>query len=110
MCTRADCHRYMGKYIRFQTPYGYHEGIIERVDGNRAIVLSPRQYIPKHVSAELLTAEEQKDLDIQLAWGFGGRPGIGYGAPGAGYGYGYYGWGRWAVSFLAIYALFGLFW
>lgn len=112
MCSRSECQRYIGQYVRFRSPYGYHEGVIERVSGNQAIVLSPRRYIPVHLaSTDLRTSDEQK-LDVALAWGgYGGGYGRGYGGGYPGYGYGYgYAWGRWAVSFLAIYLLFGLLW
>jgi len=118
MCSRAECQRYVGQYVRFRSPYGYHEGIIERVSGNRAVVLSPRRYIPVQLATETLDANDEKRLHVALAWGgygggYGGRGGYGggYGGPG-GYGYGGwgYGWGRWAVSFLIIYLLWGLWW
>lgn len=109
MCSRAECQRYVGKYIRFQTPYGYHEGIVENVRGNQAIILSPRHYIPAQLVSDSVDADDMKRLDLALAWGYpGGAFGGGYGRRGYG-GYGY-GWGRWAVSFLIIYALWGLLW
>lgn len=116
MCSRAQCQRYVGRYVRFQSPYGYHEGVIERVSGNNAIVLSPRKYIPTQFASEIVEADEERRLDLALAWGaggYGGRYGGGYAGRGGygGYGgWGAYGWGRWAVSFLIIYALWGLWW
>src|SRR5579875_103467 len=110
MCSRAECLRHVGQYVRFMTPYGYHEGIIERVTGEQAIILSPRRYIPPQLASETLDPDEVKRLDIALAWGgygAGGYPGYGRGGYGAGYGWG---WGRWAASFLIIYVLWGLWW
>lgn len=111
MCSRAECQRYVGRYVRFRSPYGVHEGVIERTSSSQAIILSPRQYIPVQFASQALDATDEERLDLALAWGgFGG----GYGARGGyggGYGgYGAYGWGRWAVSFLVIYALWGLLW
>lgn len=111
MCSRADCKRNVGKYVRFQTPYGYHEGVIERISGEKAVILSPRKYIPVQFASKTLDTDAEQRLDIALAWGgFGGGGGYG-GGYGAGYGgWGGYGWGRWAVSFLIIYVLWGLWW
>lgn len=116
MCTGAQCQRHIGKYVRFQTPYGYHEGVIERVNGNQVTILSPRHYIPTQLASESLNLSSLNplDLDLALVWGGFGRGGLGRGYAGSnqgGYGgYGGYGWGRWAVSFLIIYALWGLVW
>jgi hypothetical protein len=120
---RADCQQYVGKYIRFRTPFGYHEGIIERIQGDQAVILSPRRYIPAQFATEYLDRDEVKRLELTQAFGgytggaygnpgrgYGGYPGGGYGA-GRGYGgWGGYAWGRWAVSFLIIYLLWGLIW
>ncbi|QQE77180.1 hypothetical protein [Alicyclobacillus sp. SO9] len=106
MCTRAECERHIGKWVQLRTPYGVHRGVIERVTATKAIIKSPKQYIP--VDLALDDADERK-LDVALAWGGYGRGGY----PGGGYGgaYGYGAWGRWAVSFLIIYVLWGLwFW
>lgn len=117
MCSRGECMRYVGRYVRFSTPYGYHEGVIERVTRDQAIVMSPRKFIPVQMASESVDADEVKRLDIALAWGGhgGGYGGYGRGVAGAygrgGYGGGWgYGWGRWAVSWLVIFALFGLWW
>lgn len=108
ICTRAECHRNIGQYVRFHTPYGYHEGIVEQISGDRAIILSPRHYIPVQFATETMDAGSQRNLDLALAWGaYGGARGGYPGAYGGGIGYG---WGRWAVSFLIIYALWGLLW
>ncbi|WP_206830332.1 hypothetical protein [Alicyclobacillus fructus] len=114
MCNRADCERLVGRWVTFRTPYGQHQGLIERVtDDGRVVVLSP----PSHaVPSLILTDGDAKGVDPVLAYGgFGprpmGAPGYGmppYGVPGPGYGYGG-AWVRWAVPFLIIYALFGLF-
>ncbi|MCL6592727.1 MAG: hypothetical protein K6T31_02005 [Alicyclobacillus sp.] len=103
MCTRADCEKFVGQWVRFRTPYGEHMGLLERVTPRAAIVLSPRQYVPAQwAQAPSLPDGEAARLDAVLAWG----------APGAfGYGAGWgWGWQRWAVSFLIIYALWGLLW
>lgn len=75
--------------------------------------MSPRQYIPVQLASSDVTLDDVEKLDIALAWyggiGRGGYPGGGYGG-GPGFGWGGYGWGRWAVSFLAIFLLFGLLW
>lgn len=111
MCSRRECQRHIGQYVRFRTPHGLHEGVIEKISGNEAIVLSPRQFIPVQLASESVDDDEVRRLDIALAWGgYGGGAGgargpYGYGGYG---GYGAYGWGRWAVSFLIIYVLWGL--
>ncbi|MCF8563385.1 hypothetical protein LLE49_01325 [Alicyclobacillus tolerans] len=110
MCTRADCERHIGQWVQFHTQWGLHRGIIERVTNRSAILVSPRRYIPaqfasetRDISDETMSADMKK-LDLALTWYGSGAAGGGYG------GYGGIGWGRWAVSFLAIYALFGLWW
>jgi hypothetical protein len=111
MCSRAQCLKHVGQYVQFRTRYGYHQGVLESVSGNQAVILSPRKYIPVQLIAEPLNEDAEKRLDVALAWGgYGGGYGPG---PGPGYGgYGGYAWGggwaRWAVSFLVIYALWGL--
>lgn len=110
MCTRAECLGYVGRYVQFRTQYGYHQGVIERVSGNQAVILSPRKYIPAQLLSESLDEDEEKRLNVALAWGGYGGGGGYRGGYGAGYGYGWGGgWARWAVSFLVIYALWGLF-
>lgn len=116
MCTRQDCQQYVGRMVQFRTQWGNHVGVIERVTNDTAVVLSPRQQIPTHLASAEVSENEAQRLDLALArWGgmgagYAGAPG--YGA-GPGYGYGAYGWGfgwaRWAVAFLAIFALWGLF-
>ncbi|MCL6443451.1 MAG: hypothetical protein K6T83_08350 [Alicyclobacillus sp.] len=105
MCTKVQCQRYIGQYVQFHTPWGYHQGYLERMSGNTVHVLSPRRYIPTHLASADLSDDETKRLDLALAgWGgYGGYGGYGYGGWG-------YGWGRWAVSFLVIFALLGLWW
>ncbi|GMA56054.1 hypothetical protein C7445_105119 [Alicyclobacillus sacchari] len=113
MCSRTECLHHVGQYVRFTTPYGYHEGIIERVTKDQAIILSPRKYIPPQLASETLDSDELKRLDVALAWGgygAGGYPAYGRGGYGAGYGGWGWGWGRWAASFLIIYVLWGLWW
>ncbi|MCL6452675.1 MAG: hypothetical protein K6T78_03490 [Alicyclobacillus sp.] len=118
MYTKAQCEPYVGKWVHFRTKYGYHVGMIERVTDDSAIVLSPRKYIPTQLASSPVSGDDAKRLDLALAWGgyggWGGAPGAGAGAWGgrAGYpGWGWgWGWGRWAVSFLIIYVLWGLWW
>lgn len=104
----------MGHYVRLHTQYGYHEGVIQQVTGNQVFLMSPRRYIPTQFVSEKVSEDDEKRLDLALVFGgyggYGGRA-RGYGRyPGyGGYGGYGYGWGRWAVSFLAIYALWGLF-
>lgn len=114
MCTRQQCEAYVGQWVRFRTPYGAHQGMIERLTPSKAIIVSPRQYAPAQLISDSVDVSDMEKLDVALAWGRMGRgavgyPGVGYGGAGryGGYGYGY-GWARWAVSFLVIYALFGL--
>ncbi|MCI0184544.1 hypothetical protein [Sulfoacidibacillus ferrooxidans] len=117
MCTKAQCEQHVGQWIQFRTLYGHHIGRIEHVTANAAIVVSPSQYVPQHL-AKPVTADDESKLDMVLAfWPGGGYPRVGYGgATGSGYGIrsgqvNGYGWQRWAVSFLIIYALWGLwFW
>ncbi len=115
MCTKEECEKYVGQWVHFRTKYGYHVGLVERVTNDSAVVLSPKQYIPAQFASANLSADEEQRLDLALAWwggmGRGGYPGYG-GAPGAGaYGGGWgWGWRRWAVSFLIIYVLWGLWW
>ncbi|WDL99390.1 hypothetical protein JC200_08250 [Alicyclobacillus sp. ALC3] len=128
MCTRQDCQQYVGRMVQFRTQWGNHVGVIERVTDDTAVVLSPRQQIPTNLASAEVSEDEAQRLDLALArWGgmgagyagapgYGGGPGYG-GAPGygAGPGYGYpaygwgFGWARWAVAFLWIFALWGLF-
>ncbi|MCY0874935.1 MAG: hypothetical protein OWT28_01420 [Firmicutes bacterium] len=128
VCTKAQCEQHVGQWVRFQTPYGQHIGRIERVTADQAIVVSPRPYVPSHL-AQPVSVDDETKLDMALAFwagagspraGYGGGYGMGPGRTGGGYGngagrpgaYGWgYGWQRWAVSFLIIYALWGLwFW
>lgn len=121
MCTKAQCEQHVGQWIQFRTPYGQHIGRIEHVTSDAAIVVSPSHYVPRHL-AKPVSADDESKLDMALAFwagggypraGYGGAAGSGYGAgPGRANGYGWgYGWQRWAVSFLIIYALWGLwFW
>lgn len=118
MCTRAECEGHVGQWVHFRTKYGYHVGLVERVTKDSAIVLSPRQHIPARLATLDVNSDDAERLDLALAWGGfgrGGYPGAGYGGGAGGYGgrggyggWGGYGWGRWAVSFLIIYALWGL--
>ncbi|MCF8563816.1 hypothetical protein LLE49_03560 [Alicyclobacillus tolerans] len=116
MATKEQCEQYVGKWVNFRTRYGYHVGIVERVTDTDAIILSPRKFVPAHLQTRV-SDEDSRKLDAALAWGgggggypgggaFGGRPGWG----GGGYPAWGWGWGRWAVSFLIIYVLWGLWW
>lgn len=116
MCTKAQCEPYIGKWIEFRTPWGWHRGVIERVTNNTAVIVSPSRYVPAQFAIADAALTPQRD--VALAWGMGGAPGTpgaGYGGypggvggyPGGGFGW-YGGWTRWAVSFLIIYVLWGL--
>jgi len=97
--------------VHFQSQYGYHQGIIERISNDKVIILSPRQYVPTRLTGLDVPTDEVNQFDIALAaWGVYGRGAYGAGVGGYGGGIGRYGWTRWAVSFLAIYVLFGLLW
>lgn len=116
MVSKQQCERLVGKWVQFRTPHGVHRGIVERVTHGEVVVIAPKAYLPADLAIDL-RPDERERLDIALAWGgyggggAGGYPGGGYGYGARGYGGGYgWGWGRWAVSFLIIYVLFGLFW
>lgn len=74
---------------------------MERVTNHSAIMLSPRQYVPVQFASADVGEDEFAKLDAALI-------GYGYGGGYRGYGGVGYGWQRWAVSFLIIYALWGL--
>ncbi len=123
LISKADFERYIGKWVRFRTPYGYHQGIVERVTEDSVVVVAPKQWIPVQLATEVQMSDLQK-LDISTAnlsgFGrpYGGYAGVPYAGMGPGYGFqgtspryggfGPFGFARWSVAFLIIFALFGL--
>lgn len=115
MCSQAECRRLIGQPVRFRTPYGFHQGVIERVTRDKAIIVSPIRCVPPQFQICSLSAEDMnpkiQSLDLELAWGGpaarGAYPGAARGAAPI-QGIAPYGYARWAVSFLIIFALFGL--
>ncbi len=107
MCTRADCMRSMGQWVRFQTPWGIHRGIVMDVNQRAVLMRVPRQYAPVGLvkSAQSEGQSDEQRLDLALAqYGYGRH---GYGR---GWGYpGYYGWwGGWWWWWLAFAWIFAL--
>jgi hypothetical protein len=114
MVTRLDCQKYVGRWVRFRTPFGWHRGIIEDITDTHAVIVSPDKYVPAQLASQKLTKDDLRKIDATFAFGsFGGPAGVGvpgYGMSVPGYG-GFWGgasWSRWAVAFLIIYLLFGL--
>ncbi|GMA55726.1 hypothetical protein C7445_102294 [Alicyclobacillus sacchari] len=103
MCTRAQCERAVGQWVRFQTPWGTHRGVVEQVTGNGVLVRVPRSYAP----VGLASGSDEDRLDVTLAqWGYGypyARPYGRWGYPGYGYWYG--GWWWWWLAFAWIFWL-----
>lgn len=113
MCARTDCARYMGQWVRFQTPWGMHRGVISAMNNRAVLIRVPRSYAPIQLAAstKVLDVDDEKRLDLALAWGryggYGGGYGYGarrgWGAPGYGGWYG--GWWWWWLAFAWIFAL-----
>ena len=100
----------MGKWVRFQTPWGMHRGVIADINNRAVLIRVPRTYAPIQLAAstKVLDADDEKRLDLALAWGgYGGGYGYGarrgWGAPGYGGWYG--GWWWWWLAFAWIFAL-----
>lgn len=113
MCTMGQCRKSMGQWVRFQTPWGSHRGIVEDVNDRAVLMRVPRQYAPMGLASHNLSTDEQK-LDVALAqWGgYGAGYGGGYGGRRWGYpGYGAWGggWWWWWLAFAWIFAL-AFFW
>ncbi|KPV44837.1 hypothetical protein [Alicyclobacillus ferrooxydans] len=117
MCSRGDCIRYMGQWVRFQTPWGMHQGIVTDINNRGVLMLVPRRYAPTRLASadKVIGVDDEQKLDLALAqWGYRGYGpyGGGYGAR-AGYGgwgypgYGgwYGGWWWWWLAFAWIFAL-----
>jgi len=112
MCTRGQCVSSLGQWVRFQTPWGMHRGIVADVNNRAVLMRVPRRYAPvgwaSHTPSG--TSDEEK-LDLALAQygygGYGGYPGYGrYGRWGyPGYGGWYGGWWWWWLAFAWIFAL-----
>ena len=108
MCNRLDCVNNMNKWVRFQTPWGVHRGIVSDVNGRAVLVRVPRQYAPASLvsSSQAIGKSDEEKLDLALAgWGgprygaYGGR----WGYPGYGAWYG--GWWWWWLAFAWIFWL-----
>lgn len=108
---RKNCMKYKGGWVQFQTPWGMHQGIVERVSGQGMLVRVPRQFAPAlaslHIESNPNTGSQ---LDIAHAgWGYPGKGFAGKGFyPGGGWWAG--SWWVWWVAFAAIFALSFLFW
>ncbi|WDL96422.1 hypothetical protein [Alicyclobacillus sp. ALC3] len=102
MCSRDDCSQAMGQWVRFQTRWGVHRGIVESVNQRAVLVRMPRQYAPVGLTSHSTAGEtdDTSKLDIALAaWsGYGGY-GRGYGRGAPGYGGWYGGWWWWWLAF-----------
>ncbi|QSO52727.1 hypothetical protein JZ785_01995 [Alicyclobacillus curvatus] len=114
MCTTSDCARYMGQWVRFQTPWGMHRGIVSSMNNSAVLVRVPRAYAPIGLatSSKVHENNDEQRLDLALAWGggYGGWGGgyrygarAGWGAPGYGRWAG--GWWWWWLAFAWIFAL-----
>lgn len=102
--------RYMGQWVRFQTPWGSHRGIIADVNQRAVLVRVPRGYVPAGLVSDTKAGDDEKNLDVALAqYGYyGGYRGYGAARGGWGYpGYGgwYGGWWWWWLAFAWIFAL-----
>ncbi|MCL6444426.1 MAG: hypothetical protein K6T83_13405, partial [Alicyclobacillus sp.] len=95
MCTKGTCMKYLGGWVQFRTPWGYHRGVIESVNDRAVLMRVPRQYAPVGLVSRSAGSEQLSDqerLDLTLAqWGYPGYAGWGY--PGWGARWGYPGWG-----------------
>lgn len=123
MCTRGQCQKNLGNWVQFETPWGRHRGVVERVSDHGVLMRVPRQYAPTGLATHrVLSAKtEEQKLDLALAqWGYGGGwssgGAPGYGAYGGTYGNrgyangGYGGWwgGGWWWWWLAFAWIFWL--
>ena len=117
--SRGDCIRYMGQWVRFQTPWGMHQGIVTDINNRGVLMRVPRRYAPTGLASadKVIGVDDEQKLDLALAqWGYRG---YGYGPYGGGYGAraGYGGWGYpgyggwyggwwwWWLAFAWIFAL-----
>lgn len=113
MCTQSQCHRSVGQWVSFQTPWGAHRGVVESVNQRAVLMRVPREYAPMGLAShEAEQHPDERRLDVALA--AGGYGGYGYPGYGAGYGrrwgypgYGgwYGGWWWWWLAFAWIFAL-----
>ncbi|MCL6625684.1 hypothetical protein [Alicyclobacillus shizuokensis] len=112
MCTRCQVQKYVGGWVEFRTPWGYHRGIVERVTPHAVLMRVPKQYAPasyatasiqKAAQADARATDEQK-LDIALAqWGY--RRPYTYGAR-----WGYPGWAGWWAGWWLWWLAFAWIW
>lgn len=98
-----------GRWIEFQTPLGWHRGVVEQVGSDAALVRVPRQYAPVRMVSGTID-----ELDVQLLSDGENRSfvhayyGNGYGNRyGYGYGNGWWGngWWWWWIPFWALLSL-----
>jgi hypothetical protein len=110
MCTRGECVRYMGQWVHFSTPWGYHRGIVMDVNDRAVLVRTPRRYAPVGLVSDVqsVDANHAERLDVTLSQWY---PGWGYAR------WGYPGWGGWRagwywwwLAFAWIFALAALWW
>lgn len=116
----SKCHTMKGRWARFQTPWGMHEGVVEQVAPGAVLMRVPRHFAPASMASATgapgMPADQK--LDLALAQWFGPRGGpMGWGAPGPyagpgvkGPGYaapGWWaaGWWWWWVAFALILGL-----
>ncbi|WP_026975158.1 hypothetical protein [Alicyclobacillus contaminans] len=112
-----ECQRFVGRWVQFRTQYGCHLGYVERVSEDSMIVVTPQRYMPAALLSAATADGQTSRMDVSLTWGIPRsgprRAGVGPWGPNGGvpgYGFGPAPWYRWAVSFLIIYALWGLLW
>lgn len=99
MCTMGQCKKSVGQWVRFQTPWGTHHGVVADVNQRAVLMRVPRQYAPTGLANHSQSSDDQK-LDVALAqWG-GYRAGA-YGGYPSGYSarWGYPGYGAWRGGF-----------
>ncbi len=107
MNVREQCMTMQGSWVHFQTPWGYHRGIIQQVENQGVLMKIPRNYVPAHLANANSSDETKVEVALQqVAWG---NPGYGYGGGYGPYrpGYGWWngGWLFWWLAFASIFAL-----
>lgn len=110
---RKTCAGCQGRWVQFETPWGIHRGIVERVEHDRVLIRVPRRYAPTLASA-IINPDLDKDKRLALAlakWGYG-YPAGGYRFAKPIYGAGWWaaGWLWWWLAFAWILALAAFWW
>lgn len=118
----SKCHSMKGRWARFHTPWGVHEGVVEQVVPGAVLMRVPRHFAPTALASVSGMSADQK-LDLALAQWIGPRGPMGWGAPGpyppgpgvrgpgcaapgcAGPGWWAAGWWWWWVAFALILGL-----